>query len=56
MGQTSSCDDLAARSRQRVQRCTRRLLLMSDLLVCRPELASTITAFVKRYWAEHGQT
>ena len=28
---------------------------LPDLLVCRPELAATITAFVRDYWAEHGQ-
>ena len=30
-------------------------VLLPDLLVCRPELADTITAFVREYWAEHGQ-
>jgi 3'(2'), 5'-bisphosphate nucleotidase len=29
--------------------------LLPDLLVCRPELAATITAFVTGYWAEHPQ-
>ncbi len=28
-------------------------VLLPDLLVCRPELAETITEFVKAYWAEH---
>lgn len=28
-------------------------VLLPDLLVCRPELADTITAFVRRYWAEN---
>ncbi len=28
-------------------------VLLPDLLVCRPELAEPITAFVCRYWAEH---
>lgn len=28
-------------------------VLLPDLLVCRPELAADITAFVQRYWAEH---
>ena len=27
---------------------------LPDLLVCRPELAGDITAFVQAYWAEHG--
>jgi 3'(2'), 5'-bisphosphate nucleotidase len=27
---------------------------LPDLLVCRPELADRITAFVRAYWAEHG--
>ena len=27
-------------------------VLLPDLLVCRPELAETITQFVRRYWAE----
>ena len=30
-------------------------VLLPDLLVCRPELAATIAAFVRDYWAEHGQ-
>ncbi len=30
-------------------------VLLPDLLVCRPELAGPITAFVRTYWAEHGQ-
>ncbi len=30
-------------------------VLLPDLLVCRPELAEQITAFVKRYWAENPQ-
>jgi 3'(2'), 5'-bisphosphate nucleotidase len=29
-------------------------VLLPDLLVCRPELADTITSFVRDYWAEHG--
>ena len=28
-------------------------VLLPDLLVCRPELAEQITAFVRRYWAEN---
>ncbi len=28
---------------------------LPDLLVCRPELADTVSAFVRDYWAEHGQ-
>lgn len=28
-------------------------VLLPDLLVCRPELAETIAAFVRRYWAAH---
>jgi 3'(2'), 5'-bisphosphate nucleotidase len=28
-------------------------VLLPDLLVCRPELAGTITDFVRRYWDEH---
>ena len=28
---------------------------LPDLLVCRPELADTVSAFVGAYWAEHGQ-
>jgi 3'(2'), 5'-bisphosphate nucleotidase len=28
-------------------------VLLPDLLVCRPELADTITAFVRRYWADN---
>ena len=28
-------------------------VLLPDLLVCRPELADSITDFVRRYWAEH---
>ncbi len=28
-------------------------VLLPDLLVCRPELAETITDFVRRYWAEN---
>jgi 3'(2'), 5'-bisphosphate nucleotidase len=28
-------------------------VLLPDLLVCRPELATRITEFVRRYWAEH---
>jgi 3'(2'), 5'-bisphosphate nucleotidase len=28
---------------------------LPDLLVCRPELADTVSTFVRRYWAEHGQ-
>jgi 3'(2'), 5'-bisphosphate nucleotidase len=28
-------------------------VLLPDLLVCRPELAATVTDFVRRYWAEH---
>jgi 3'(2'), 5'-bisphosphate nucleotidase len=28
-------------------------VLLPDLLVCRPELAEVITAFVRKYWAEH---
>ena len=27
---------------------------LPDLLVCRPELADTVTSFVRGYWAEHG--
>lgn len=27
---------------------------LPDLLVCRPELADTVTSFVRDYWAEHG--
>lgn len=30
-------------------------VLLPDLLVCRPELAESITAFVRRYWAEQHQ-
>lgn len=29
-------------------------VLLPDLLVCRPELADKITAFVRRHWDEHG--
>ncbi len=28
-------------------------VLLPDLLVCRPELAESITDFVRRYWAQH---
>lgn len=28
---------------------------LPDLLVCRPEYAETVAAFVREYWAEHGQ-
>lgn len=28
---------------------------LPDLLVCRPELATTVSTFVRGYWAEHGQ-
>ena len=28
-------------------------VLLPDLLVCRPELAETITEFVRKYWAEN---
>ena len=28
---------------------------LPDLLVCRPELAEPVSAFVRDYWAEHGQ-
>lgn len=28
---------------------------LPDLLVCRPELAGQVSAFVRGYWAEHGQ-
>ena len=28
-------------------------VLLPDLLVCRPELAGTVTDFVRRHWAEH---
>jgi 3'(2'), 5'-bisphosphate nucleotidase len=30
-------------------------VLLPDLLVCRPELATPITDFVRGYWAAHGQ-
>jgi 3'(2'), 5'-bisphosphate nucleotidase len=30
-------------------------VLLPDLLVCRPELSDSITAFVRDYWAEHGR-
>ena len=30
-------------------------VLLPDLLVCRPELAETITGFVRRYWADNPQ-
>jgi 3'(2'), 5'-bisphosphate nucleotidase len=29
---------------------------LPDLLVCRPELAETVSSFVRDYWAEHGPT
>ena len=29
-------------------------VLLPDLLVCRPELADTITSYVRAYWAAHG--
>jgi 3'(2'), 5'-bisphosphate nucleotidase len=28
---------------------------LPDLLVCRPEYAETVAAFVRRYWEQHGQ-
>ena len=28
---------------------------LPDLLVCRPELAGTVSSFVRDYWAEHGR-
>ncbi len=28
---------------------------LPDLLVCRPELAASVSSFVRDYWAEHGQ-
>ncbi len=28
---------------------------LPDLLVCRPELADTVSSFVRDYWTEHGQ-
>ena len=28
---------------------------LPDLLVCRPELAETVSGFVREYWAEHGR-
>jgi 3'(2'), 5'-bisphosphate nucleotidase len=28
---------------------------LPDLLVCRPELAETVSSFVRDYWAQHGQ-
>ncbi len=31
-------------------------VLLPDLLVCRPELADTITGFVRRHWAESPST
>ena len=37
-------------------RTTRTTCWLPDLLVCRPEFAETVTAFVREYWAENGQS